>query len=352
MTTFTPPVSPGTQRGDPDSYAAADRLFSYYHPHDTGNTVWKDENGVWQSGQYPYQGGDTSTVHDGSTTTTTLPMSGLATGDPVFLGGHTYHVTTAQALELIAAGFGAGINLGPVTRTWTTEDLATFDSKLRLTTDGSHATGQPTIDGNAFKLQLATGTTPGQSQLREFILDSDTAGWTDVHGIIEIDPPTYGIETSPGSGQFIIPQMGVCLRAQLDQPTNKHIGITMNNGTIFGLPILNIGAWRSNPDGTSFQNRQFSWPLFENKSLPYGWEFYLEGNIIRVRQFAAGESPDSTPWDHPTLTRTLNLDTDCGSTAVVPTPILPGTCGIISAHLGTDPRSACRIRRFFLERLD
>lgn len=354
MTTFTPPVGEGYPwaDADDDDTDPHDRLFRFYGAIPTGETVWKDEAGVWHQGQYPTWGDEVSTVHDWDGSTESDPSSGLGTAQKVYQGSHTYDITLADALDLIANGFGDGINISDVNGTWTTEQLSKFDTRYLLTADGSHATGQPFVsDNNALKLQMATGTTQGQSQLREFILHSDTSGWIDTHGIIEIDPPLYQADVDGDPSLDIIPQMGVVLRAQFNSSTGKNQGITLNNGTFLALPILNIGAWHAFPDGTGFQNRQFSWPLFEGLPLPYGWEYILEGNIIRVRQFRKGESPDTTPWDHPTLSRTLNLDTDCGSTATVPTPTGAGTNGIISAHLGLDSRSATRIRRFFMERL-
>jgi hypothetical protein len=350
MSTFTPPVGLGQARGDHDSSSPSERLFSFYSPIPTGVTVWQDRNGVWHEEQYPYHGGDTSTVHDGITTTVdpVPPVSGLANAQRVYQGGHIYDISAADVAALTAAGYASRINIAPVNGTWTSEQLLKFDSKMLMTANAPNATGPPYIDGNALRISLATGTAPGQSQLREFFLHSDTSGWTDTHGIVEIDPPAYG--TDVGGGQFIIPQMGVSLRSQFNPVTGKNQGITLDNGTIFALPILNIGAWHAFPDGSGFANRQFSWPLFESFPLPYGWEYFLVGNIIRVRIFPLGQDPDSTPWNHPTHARILNLDTDCGSTATVPTPVGPGTNGIVSAHLGTDPRCATRIRRFFMER--
>ena len=354
MTTFTPPVAPGLQRGDPNSNRPADRLFSHYSPIDTGVSVWQDELGAWHSVQYPSRGGDTHTTHDGPNTTVTGPNPGLATAQKAFVGGHTYDIDTATALQLIAAGFGDRINIAPVQGDWNTEQLRKFDSKMLLTADGSHATGAPFIHSDAWAVQLVSGTTQGQSGLREWFLHSDTDGWTDAHIRCVVNPFVYGPETSPGSGQFIIPQAGIVGRAQFNSSTGKNFGITMNNGTIFAIPSLNIGCWHAFPDGTGFQNRQFSWPFPTFPSFPWGFEAYIQGLIVRVRMFPMGWDPESVPWDHPTWAKTLILDVDCGSTAVVPTPTGPGKWGIISAHLGRDPRSMNRIRggrNFLMERL-
>ncbi|NIR34905.1 MAG: hypothetical protein GWN07_02310, partial [Actinobacteria bacterium] len=71
-----------------------------------GKTVWKDSLGVWHSSLSPYQGGSTTTTHDGGTTTVEGPDEGLATAEHVFLGGHVYTVDSSVAAELVAAGFG------------------------------------------------------------------------------------------------------------------------------------------------------------------------------------------------------------------------------------------------------
>lgn len=336
MTTFTPPIEDGVAWGKNDS--SSDRLFRYYGSVPTGATVWRDQADVYHTSQYPYQGRADS--------------PGLAQAKEVYLGGHIHDVTAQQAADLTAAGYGNRINIAPVEGTWTTEQLAKFSTKMLLTDVPGCATKPPFVSANnAWTAQLLTGVAPGSNNLREFFLHSDTSGWTDTHAIVEIDPPLYA-GTVDGIGGFdILPQMGIVLRAQFNPVTGKNQGVTMNNGTIFGLPVLNIGAWHAFPDGTGFNNRQFGWPLFESLPLPYGWEVYLQGNIVRVRIFAMGDAPNTTPWDHPTHARTLNLDVDCGSVATVPSPVGIGTNGIITAHLGTDPRSACRIRRFSMEKL-
>lgn len=352
MPTFTPPTAPGTARIGGKRHP----LWRHYGNYEAGITVWRDPSGQYRQQQFPYHGGaQYRTFNEGEliSDTTDDPDMSLANATEVYIGGSIYNITQQQADDLTAAGYGAFINTSQVNGIWTSEQLAKFDSKMLLTADGTHATGPPFISENRnFKVRLSAGTSQGQSQLREFFLHSDTEGWEDSHGHVEIDPPLYQADVDGNPSLDIIPQMGVVLRAQFNAATGKNQGITMNNGTFLALPILNIGAWHAFPNGTGFANRQFSWPLFEGLPLPYGWEWILEGNIIRVRQFPAGSDPNVTPWNHPTLARTLNLDTDCGSTATVPTPVGSGTNGIISAHLGLDSRSACRIRRgFFMEKI-
>lgn len=338
MTTFTPPVADGVswaQEGD-----ASARLMKFYGSVPTGVTVWQDQVDQWHEQQYPYHGRSDAL--------------GLAQAKRVYVGGHVHDISSADAAALTAAGYGSRINIAPVQGTWKTEELAKYDTKVKVTDpDGLNLTGPPYISGNdMFTIRLATGINPGQSGLREWFLNSDTSGWTDSRGVCVIDPPVFSVDYLGDPAADILPQMGVVLREQFNSSTGKNQGITLNNNTIFGLSMLNIGAWHAFPDGTGFNNRQFQWPLFESIGLPYGFEWELIGNIIKVRIFNANESPETTPWSHPTHARILNLDVDCGSPAIVPTPTGPGTNGIISAHLGINPLSAVRIRPGFrMERI-
>lgn len=53
--------------------------------------------------------------------------------------------------------------------------------------------------------------------------------------------------------------------------------------------------------------------------------------------------------------KTINLDTDAGDAQQIqeiPTPVGPGTNGVIAAHVGTDPLSAVRLHTIQYERLD
>lgn len=353
MTTFTPPVGSGTAWGDPESREPAERLMSFFGNVPTGETVWQDQDDVWHQGQYPSWGNQIYTTHDdGNPSVTSSPTPGIGNAKHVFQGGHTYDIDNLTALELIVAGYGSGINTSDVVGTFKTEDLAKFGTRMTMTSVVGCASGNPFIHGNdAWALQLATGTGAGTTNLREFFLHSDTNGWTNCHFMALMDPLLYAVDVDGDPNLDIIPQSGLVLRAQFNSGTGKNQGITLNNGTFLGLPSLNIGAWHAFPDGTGFANRQFSWPFGEYPGLPYGFEGYLDNNIIRVRIFEKGQDPNTVPWDHPTRARVLDLDVDCGSTATVPTPVGAGLgCGIISAHLGTDPRSMNRIRKLLLER--
>lgn len=339
MTTFSPPIQDGAS-WDVGDYGS--KLMRHYGSVPVGATVWRDQADVYHTQQYPYHG--------------RTDAAGLAQAKEVYLGGHIHDITAQQAADLTAAGFGDRINIASVNGTWTTEELAKFSSKMTLTADPPAVARGPFISANnAWTNQLLTGGGAGTTNLREFYLHSDTSGWANSHGIVVIDPPLFAGDVDGNPALDILPQMGVVLRAQFNAVTGKNQGITMNNGTIFGIPTLNIGAWHAFPDGTGFNNRQFSFPFpdffTDAFNLPYGWEWELTGNIIRVRTFKMASDPNSISWTDPNRSRTLNLDTDCGSTATVPTPVGIGTNGIINAHMGTDPRSACRIRRFFMEKL-
>lgn len=355
MPTFTPPTAQG-----PAPVGRHHPLWRHFGNYECGITVWRSPDGQYHQQMIPYHGGaEYRTFNDGELVSDTVDdvNKSLANALEVYIGGSIYDITQQQADDLTAAGYGAYINASPVQGFWIPEQMSKFDTKMLLTADPTNVTGSPFVSENRnWKVQLASGDDAGQSTLREFFLHSDTEGWTDSHGIIEIDPPLYAVDVDGNPALDIIPQMGAVCRAQFNSSTGKNQGITMNNGTFLGLPMLNIGAWHAFPDGTGFANRQFSWPFdqfFTNGiGLPYGWEWYLVDNIIRVRVFPAGHNPNETPWDSPTHARTLDLDVDCGSPAVVPTPVGPGTNGIIVAHLGTDPRSAARIRgNFQMEKL-
>lgn len=121
MPTFTPPVTDGRLVGDPFDPSWA--YFKFLGSWATGKTVWKDSLGVWHESIEPYAGGATTTVHDGPVTTATGPDEGLATAQKVYLGGHEYTVTEAEATELAAAGFGFDWwQLTDWTHSWDAED--------------------------------------------------------------------------------------------------------------------------------------------------------------------------------------------------------------------------------------
>lgn len=113
MPVFEPPLrdgNPMTQKGHPGN-----ALMKHYDAWAQGVTVWKDSLGVWHESLTPYEGGATHAVHNqwingvGPISTTTGPDEGLATAQVVYLGGHVHTITSAEAADLTAAGYGAYI---------------------------------------------------------------------------------------------------------------------------------------------------------------------------------------------------------------------------------------------------
>lgn len=117
MPTFTPPVTDGVPVSRSDD--PGDTLWRYYGSWAMGQTVWKDQAGVWHAQTWPYQGGSTTTTHDGDTTTVTAPDEGLATAQEVYLGGHVHEISDAKAVELMDAGFPVGGQLDGEEAFWT-----------------------------------------------------------------------------------------------------------------------------------------------------------------------------------------------------------------------------------------
>jgi hypothetical protein len=113
MPTFTPPTTAGRLIADPAKRhrSGAHALWRHYGAWETGQTVWKDSLGVWHTALVPFQGGGVHRVFkDGVLVSETGPDEGLATAQVVYLGGHVYDITEAEATELINAGFGAGVD--------------------------------------------------------------------------------------------------------------------------------------------------------------------------------------------------------------------------------------------------
>jgi len=347
MATFTPPTTPGIPTST-DKNDIANRHWRYFEAWDMGKTVWRDQLGAWHEQIYPYQGGDTHTVHDTVTNTTTVTtdtsVQSLANAQVVYEGGHVYELTVQEEADLVAAGYGDRINLEPVTLAWEPSDLTHLSRRI-ISADLPNVS-QVEVVANQGVFTLADGDAEGQSGLREFWLHDNTSGWTDVdvfcHGM---DPPHFGTNYQ-GSGLDILPQSGVVLRTLFDG--SKWRGITLNNNVIFGLMGLNIGVWEANEDGTGFANRQFGWNIFESYNFPYGFRASLVDNIVTVSIFQRHGTIHE--WD-PTKTKVIDLDTDAGDSGLIPTPEGEGTCGVIAAHLGTSPLSQVRLDRIDFERL-
>lgn len=107
MPTFRPPTTAGYPVGRQDDPGWT--LWRHFGAWETGQTVWKDTEGAWHTALHPPEGGSTTTTHDRGTTTTAGPTEGLATAEKVYLGGHTYTISTADADELVAAGFDVDV---------------------------------------------------------------------------------------------------------------------------------------------------------------------------------------------------------------------------------------------------
>lgn len=326
MPLFTPPTEEGQPLHDPEDRRNINLLLRHYKPHQKGVTLLK-VGGVWQLVSYP-------------------SINQLRDAERVLLGGHVHEVTDAEATELTAAGYGDRINLEDVELTFKPDQFDHLSTRWLLNAFGTDDVGPPVVDGHERGIYgpLVAGTAAFGS-LREWYLHDHTEGWTDSSVLCEgIDPPYFGPQPDEVT---IIPQTGVVLRAQFDGTYNR--GITINNGVFLSLPLLNIGVWRALPDGTSFANRQFSWPLLEMPALPYAFEVILTGNSVQARVWGAGGRPPE--WTHPTLAKTINLDTGAGDAGAIPTPTGEGANGLIVAHLGTDSRSQARLRRTTFRRL-
>lgn len=352
MATFTPPTEDGVPWGDASSMEPADRLMRYYGAVTTGVTIWKDQNNIYHRSQYPYQAGATHTVFNDASVQVIQEPPGLADAQEVYLGGHTYQITDAQAVQLFAAGFGDYVNIAPVEINWRTEDLPKLTKRVISFLPGE-TMADPTIDNSGRGVfQLATGTLGQSGGQRDFYTHGDIL-YQDFEAETIIDPYIYGYDY--GGGQQALPQSGIVLRQQ-EGPTHR-TGITLNNNVLFFVPILNVGVWRATLDGSVMENRQYSFPfpdsLFD-PYFPYGIGARLTNNIVQARVFVPGQR--KPPWENDLTTspvsKAINLDTDTNDLHLAPTPTGRGTAGIIAAHTGTGPFSQCRFRRTTFRSLD
>jgi len=348
MTTFTPPTTDGFPTADPSKNDVSSRHWRFFEAWSMGKTVWRDQLGAWHEQIWPYQGGDTHTVHDTITGTTTVTtdasVNSLANAQVVYEGGHVYQITAQEQADLEAAGYGAFINTEPVTLTWVPDDLTHLSRRIMFADLPN--VSQAAVEANQGVFTLASGNDVGSSQLREFWLHDNTSGWTDVEVTCAVlDHPYFG-SNFQGSGVDVLPQGGVVLRTMFDG--SKWRGVTLNNNVIFGIASLNIGVWEAAEDGTGFENRQFGWNLFESYALPYGFRASLVGSVVTVSIFR--KDGNIYEWD-PTKTKVIDLETDAGDAGLIPTPTGEGTCGVISAHLGTSPLIEVRLGRTDFVRL-
>jgi len=342
LPTFTPPVTDGRRVGDPNDRSWA--YFKYLGSWATGATVWRDQQGVWHESIDAYAGGATHAVHDPpNPSTVTAPDAGVTTAQVAYDGGYVHTITDAEAADLTAAGYGDRIDIADLDLVWQRGQESKVTSKLVMSTGGVTVT-DPAVEDSQFVVRATSGPA-SPSQLREFYLLDGTNGWDDCEVYCDgINPPHFGANYQ-GLGVDILPQTGVVLRAGFNG--SKNTGITLNNNVFLGLPMLNVGVWHANTDGTGFQNRQFSWDFFESLGLPYGFKATLVGTVVTVSIFPLGHGPK--PND-PTKTKVIDLEVDAGDAGLIPTPA-SGKCGFISAHLGFDSRSLVRVGHTTFRRL-
>lgn len=349
MPVFVPPTVDSGAWGDPDAEDPANRLFSFYSGLQEGVTVFQDQDGNWHQQQYPYWGNKHRSWYDGKIISEST-STGLQHARRFFLGGHIHQIDQETASELTEAGFGDRINIvSPVEITPTNAELDLLSNQV-MTAHSPNTPDRPGIDGNITTFNLQSGT-QNFSNRRDFWLHDHTSGWRDTRVFCRALAPLVFTASHPDLGQ-VLPQGGAVLRFQPGGTAKKGRGVTINNNIFLGLHMLNIGVWEAYPDGTGFANRQTSFDFFENPGFPYGFEAILEGSTVQVRVFPSSQYQTPPPWDHPTLARTINLDTDAGNADTIPTPIGQGTNGFISAHPGTHPLAAVRIGPTTFERLD
>lgn len=220
------------------------------------------------------------------------------------------------------------------TRRYTIDNAGQL-TKQTMAVDGTH-TSSAAAAGGYLQVTLSAGTAVGFSNLRDVYIRDGIVG-ADFHARTTFDPPFFG---DAGGGVNILPQHGLVLRYQRD---TKQRAVLVNANIIFGVPMLNIGVWEANLDGTGFANRQAAgFPAPFGLPFPYTVEARLDGNVVHARQWHVG---DPVPgWDDPTLARTIDLDTDAGDAVAIPTPVGVGGAGLAAAHLGTSTSPPSMVR--------
>jgi len=323
MPTFTPTTADGNPRADPHSGSARDRLMKFYGSNPTGVSVWKDQGGVWHQQQYPYHG--------------RLDAPGLAQAQLAFIGGHTYEISDAVAAELIAAGFGDGVNSAVVDYTWFKPEFTTKWDEWHMTDHSNSVYGMRVNSAENLEIFEVSGDLPIQDNSRRFFVHDDTHFNSDFDAQVVLDPVAYG-------AFGIAEQSGLVLRAQISG--GKYRGITINNNIFFVVPNCNIGVWSTNLDGSGFQNRQASLAIGLLVQFPMRYDVKLRGNIITVRAY--GDRQPVPRWDDPLYALTVDLDsTQAGTSQQLidnPTPVGDGGAGLIAAHLGSLVGIAARYR--------
>ena len=344
MPTFTPPTIPDTPFGieGTPSY----KLMRHFGQVEAGLTVWRDPSGTYQQSVYPWQGGqDIRAFNDGQLIQDEVGGPGLADASEVYSGGSTHTVTQQQADDLTAAGYGAYINVGPVNLTWRNEDLTRLGSPVYVSSEGV-SLQTPTANNNELIVQLGTAGTPYFSNTRAILPIDGTQEWEDTYIRCDaLSPLVFG----DVDGNQNRPQAGYMLRTRFQN--GKWRGVSINNNVAFGFPVLNVGVWEFNGDGTGLVNRQIPIPtnVFDTLPFPYGFEATLTGTIIDVNIFRAGHP---SPAAGSIYQRTIDLDADFVTSPTNPTPVGPGYNAVICAHMGYQPSAAIRIRRTNMTRLD
>lgn len=336
MPTFTPPVADGVAFGN--SGADSDKLMRFYGAMPTGVTVWQDQNLVWHEQQYPYQGGDVVTSHNGTETITMPAVEGLATARRVYAGGHVHEIDDVQAVELAAAGYLDRINIADVSMTWKNEELAKL-VRSRVSFVDSQEVPVLTIDGGEQgDATIAAGAVGSSGGQRDWFIHRDIlySNFEVNTGLNNVD---YGVDGR-------LQQTGIVLRYVEDIPNNRKYGVTVNNNVFFFVPVINVGVWSATLDGSSMTNRQYGFPLDSTFTplFPFKLDIRLDDNICRVRTYQADTqvppwADDLTSYVH---SKAIDLDVDAGlpgEIAATPTPTGRGGAGFVVAHMGTSAHS-------------
>jgi hypothetical protein len=337
MATFEPPTAEGPQHLSRYGDNPADKLFRHFSGQETGETVWRDPDSNYHQSQYPYQGGAEYRTYNDDDVTITLdpPNDSLATALEVYPGGAISQISESQRTDLIAAGFGAGINNGPVfIDKWTTEDVAKLNRHVMSVADPNIPRDPTVVDGKA---EFRLDGNLGQGNRRDFYTHSDFEG-TDVVAETILDPLAYGADIGDTPTSDVLPQLGLCLRYQNNGST--HTAITINNNIFFVVPFINVGVWKANVDGTGFLARTVSTVLA--RDFPMGVEVDLSGNTISVRSFDITQP--RPPYTDPNYALIVDLDS-FGDIGAIPTPVGQGYGGLLVAHLGADSNCAGRFRK-------
>jgi len=329
MPTFTPPTTAGNPVARP-----GDPGYTYWRYLDswaTGQTVWKDQGGVWHADAYPYQGGSTSTVHDWDGSTVTVADAGLDTAQKVYLGGHTHQITDAEATELTAAGFRDGIvytdyqtdqtlavaeqqkwldeyaNPAKVSRGGDLTDSVVLPSTVRFWSGADWSVGALVDPDLTFSGPMLPHRTGNKTQNSSGVFIAEQLPW------FSPDPALYGTDhywpicMAVESGVL---RVG-CWLARDDIPTSPPWGriidshivtIELTFGTVTGHVALNTDAQRFNVQ-SFLQDSSFTYIYGTEFSPPYGLGFALPGgfagshSLVRAARCPVGNITVRSSWE-------------------------------------------------------